>query len=120
MECKCAQLREIIDVEDAPAGFVKSLEEVAVGDWVRLMKCHHCKQYWRVDEWDKYQAQFAIKLKSDEGWETLDVVPLQKNFLLQSRGGTTEQECKWANCTNNRVKGAAYCVDHLYETGVRK
>lgn len=120
MKCNCKQLPDLFDIEDGPKGFAKNLNELAVGDWIKLMQCPECKQYWRVDEWDKYRTQFAIKLKTAESWEQIDTVPMQKAFLLESRGGTTQEECMWSNCPKNRVKGVAYCVDHLYETGARK
>ena len=120
MDCNCSKLPSIFDVEDGPKGFIKNLIKLFKDNWIKLMQCPSCKQYLRVDEWDKYQTQFAIKLDKREGWENIDTVPLQKEFLQQSRGGTTQEECMWANCSKNRVKGVVYCVDHLYETGARK
>jgi hypothetical protein len=93
---------------------------VAVGNWVRLHRCKACGQLWRIDEWDKYQTQFAAKVPSFEGWESFDTSKLQKDFLIQSRGGLTQSECSWAGCKNAQVKGVAYCADHLFETGARE
>lgn len=120
MHCHCEQRAEILDVEDAPKDFVKGLRELDVGEWVRLMQCPVCKQYWRVDNWDKYQTQFAIKLAGPDGWKEFDSVPLQKQFLTRSRGGVTDEGCMWVSCNGKRVIGVAYCVDHLYATGARK
>jgi len=120
MSCKCQSLEKIFDLEEGPKDFVNSLSEVDQGSWVTLFRCPICGQYWRVNEWDKYQTQFAIKLDSDSNWEDLDATQLEKGYLLKSRGGTTQDECIWAKCQNKQVKGVMYCVDHLYETGARK
>ncbi|MFQ5684849.1 MAG: metal-binding protein [Candidatus Binatia bacterium] len=120
MTCHCKQLPEILDVEEAPKSFEKGLEKIEVEGWVRLMQCSRCGQYWRVDQWDKYQTQFAIKLVRPDKWKEFDSVPLEKEFLVKARGGLTDEKCMWASCNQRRVKGVAYCVDHLYATGARK
>ncbi len=120
MSCYCQKQTELIDVQDAPQGFEASLIKKDIGNWVYLMECPECGQLWRVDARDKYQTQFAIKLSSVEGWESIDSVPQQKELLLQARGGITDEICIWAGCNGKRVKGVVYCVDHLYETDARK
>ncbi len=66
MTCNCAQLNKLIDIADVPGSFEKGLTEIMQGDWVKLMRCPDCEQFWRVDEWDKLQTQFAVKLNSKD------------------------------------------------------
>ena len=120
MNCNCLQLADLFYLSEAPPSFESSLIEKDVGNWVFLKECPQCKQLWRIDAWDKYQTQFALKVPSSEGWEELDSVPMVKDLLLNSRGGTTDEICIWAGCDGKRVKGVVYCIDHLYETGARK
>lgn len=118
--CHCATLPDIIYWESRPAEFESMLIELSTGNWIKLFRCSECQQLWRVDEWDKYQVQFAVKVPSVDGWETFDAAPLEKLLLLQSRGGTSNNTCAWAHCGKPAMMGVAFCVDHLYETGARK
>jgi hypothetical protein len=65
-------------------------------------------------------VQFVARIPPGVKWEAFDASPLQKQFLIQSRGGLTEDECQWFGCQGKTVKGVAYCVEHLYETGARE
>jgi hypothetical protein len=118
--CQCSTLPETIYLESKPSGFDLTLVELAVGNWVKLFRCSACKQLWRIDEWDKYQTQFAAKVPDIEAWESYDTTPFQKQLLLQSRGGLSNDICNWAACGKPAVKGVAFCIDHLFETGARK
>ena len=120
MSCFCQQLAKLVDVEDTPQGFEASLIKKDKSDWAYLMECPICAQLWRIDTPDKYQTQFAVKLAVADDWASVDTVGLQKEYLLQSRGGTTDDTCIWAECNGKRVRGVVYCIDHLYETGARK
>jgi hypothetical protein len=117
--CHCSKLADIIRVDDH-ALFVRRLRKLETGNWVRLCQCRSCQQLWSVDEWEKYQRQFAIKIPVRDGWREFDTTPFRKRFLLQSRGGTTDQECIWVGCQGRRVLGTVYCVDHLYAAGARE
>jgi len=119
MVCDCATLPDIFKLETHPE-LEKRTVEVATGSWVRLHRCKECSQLWRIDEWDKYQIQFVVRVPPGTSWQELDADPLQKQFLLQSRGGATNSECAWAGCHGSAVRGVAYCIDHLYETGARE
>jgi len=119
MECICAGMADLFKLDSCP-GFESRTDRVAVGNWVRLHRCANCGQLWRLDEWDKYQTQFAVRIPSVEGWEDFDATPLQKGFLVQSRGGLGEARCIWAACRNPQVRGGFYCAHHLFETGVRE
>jgi hypothetical protein len=118
--CQCATLPELIYLKSKPSGFESTLVELSVGNWVKLFRCSECKQLWRIDEWDKYQTQFAAKVPNVEGWGTYDTIPLQKQLLLQSRGGLSNSICNWARCGKHAVKGVMFCIDHLFETGTRE
>jgi hypothetical protein len=119
MSCPCSKLPSLVKV-DADQKLMMRLAELATGNWVRLCRCRRCGQLWRVDEWDKYQIQFAVKIADSSGWQEFDSEPLRKQFLVESRGGVTEESCNWAGCEKHRLKGVAYCVDHLYATGTRE
>jgi hypothetical protein len=119
MSCRCVDLPDLFKLEDHP-GFIESTIRIATGNWVHLHKCANCGQLWRVDESDKYQVQFVVRISSSADWEQFDAVPLQKLFLLQSRGGLSNEQCIWRGCQGKCVKGVVYCVEHLYQTGARE
>jgi hypothetical protein len=119
MNCECAGLPDLFKLESRPR-FASETNQIAVGNWVRLHQCGSCGQLWRIDEWDKYQSQFAVRVPSAETWEAFDASELQKQFLISSRGGLEDSECAWSGCFHPRVKGVAYCVDHLLRTGARE
>ena len=118
-DCSCSTLPDIIRVDDHEA-FVRGLAEIEVGDWVRLVRCPSCGQFWSVDQWDKLQRQFALKIPARDGWRDFDTVPLRKRFLAESLGGTTDEKCIWAGCSARRLRGTVHCLEHLYATGVRE
>ena len=119
MSCICAELPDLFKLETYP-GFKESTVRVASGNWVHLHKCTSCGQLWRLDEWDKYQVQFVVRIPLSTDWEQFDAVPLQKQFLVQSHGGLSLEQCIWHGCQNKRVQGVVYCVEHLYQTGARE
>lgn len=118
--CQCTKLPELLYLESKPDGFDSTLVELSVGNWVKLFRCEECNQLWRIDEWDKYQTQFAAKVPDIETWESYDTTQFQKQLLLQSRGGLSNSICNWACCEKPAVKGVVFCVDHLFESGARK
>ena len=105
-------------LDDHPA--IGRFDELESGDWVRLVHCRRCGQLWSVDEWDKYQTQFAVRIPQREGWQEFDTTPLRRQYLIQSRGGLTDERCIWQSCEQRRVRGVVYCADHLYQTGARE
>jgi hypothetical protein len=118
--CPCKNLGTVAKVTDHQS-FFKSLNEIEIGNWVRLMECNSCSQLWAVKEWDKYQIQLATKipLANRTTWQEANTEG-EKEFLIKSRGGLTSEICAWARCGKPCVVGVAYCVDHLYETGTRE
>ena len=119
MSCLCEKLPRMLKVEDYP-DFERRLKQLDMANWTRLFRCNICEQLWAIDEWEKYQWQFAFKVESSEGWQKVDFTDLRKQHLIQSRGGLTNEKCIWAGCEGHRVKGVAYCADHLYKTGARE
>ena len=118
-QCQCREAPALVDLSEQGKELVAGLSQLEIGDWVYLMKCPVCGQLWRVDEWDKYQPQYAVKLPGIENWKAFDAVPLIKQKIIENRGGVLEKSCMWRNCEEKQVNGSAFCVNHLYETGAR-
>lgn len=118
--CLCNKLNTTVKVCDHQS-FFKVLNEIDVGNWVRLMEYRICDQLWAVAEWDKYQTQLATKIPpaNRHTWQEFNITS-EKEFLLQNRGGVTSEPCAWAHCDKPRVVGVAFCIDHLYQTGARE
>ena len=119
MSCRCADLPEIVRLDEHPT-IESGSEQLEMANWTRLMCCRVCGQLWAVDEWEKYQRQLAVKIPQREGWGSFDTMPLRREFLVQSRGGLTDEPCIWAGCGQPRVRGVVYCADHLWKTGARE
>jgi len=75
MPCKCSQIPEILRLEDYPS-VERDADELEAGDWRRLLRCRSCGQLWSLDESDKYQRQFIIKIPQQDGWRQFDSVAL--------------------------------------------
>ena len=118
MKCVCSSLADVFYVESRP-GFLHDLSEKACASWKKLCVCPRCGTHWAVDEWDKYQIQVINRVSDIENWDVASEEE-RKKLLLDSRGGLTHKDCIWAECGKKRVKGLAYCIDHLYATGTRK
>ena len=119
-KCTCSQMPEILYYEDTTISFRQDLDKIETGGWIELHKCRICGQCWQIDVWDQGQERFVAKIEDIKNWKVFDISPLVKNLIIKNRGGTTDQECVWANCKNKRVKGVAYCINHLYENGARR
>ena len=119
-ECQCKQLQPLVDLENVGKEWMADFTEIEVGNWVHLQRCPVCGQLWRVDAWDKYQPQYAVKLSTSDGWQAFDATPLLKRQMIENRGGVSNERCMWRNCEAKQVKGSAFCVEHLYETGARR
>jgi hypothetical protein len=115
--CNCNEQATLIDISNNHAEFKSKLNQLEVGNWVLLMQCPDCNQLYKVDEWDKYQRCYAVKISSSESWEQFDSEALIKEQMIKNRGGLTNYQCMWAGCNIKQVKGSAYCVNHLYSGG---
>ena len=69
MRCGCNQQDTLVDITDGYPGFADKFNTVEFGNWVKLMQCPECRQLWKVDEWDKYQTLYALKVSRGDGWE---------------------------------------------------
>ena len=119
MSCECSQLPDVVKLDEDSA--IGRFDELETGDWERLVRCPRCGQLWSVDKPDGYTRSFAIKMPRREGWREFDTTPLRRQYLVQSRGGLTDENCIWLGCEQRRVRGGVvYCADHLYETGARE
>ena len=119
MTCRCPQLEEFVEV-DAYATLLADFDQKDIGNWVRLWRCRVCGQHWRVTDQDGREPRFATKITDAARWKEFGNAELEKQFLIQSRGGLSDQPCAWAGCVQPHVNGVAYCVDHLYQSGARR
>ena len=119
MGCACATLPNALYGSDAPAGFINSLKEQAYDDWCKLCRCPECGTLWGVDEWDKFAVQVACRVGDPAHWRQ-EIEQSRRALLLQSRGGLTDEVCMWKGCDRKRVKGSAYCIEHLFDSGARR
>ena len=117
--CNCIDRPVLVDISNEQSSFKGTLEKLEVGNWVLLMSCPECNQLWKVEEWDKYQVSYAVKVPSKENWEGFDSESLIRQAMIEKRGGLTAQTCMQSGCNINQVKGSAFCVNHLYEGGTR-
>ena len=100
---------------------VKSdLEIIERKNWKILCRAKSDGSYWILDETDKYQTRFLVRLPCPENWSEFDTVELEKNLLLESRGGLSGDNCLWKQCGQKALIGSAYCLDHTYEAGTRE
>ena len=118
-KCQCKRTNEFVDITKDYPNFTKKLTPLDFEDWVKLMECGTCGQLWKVDEWDKYQTSYALKIEVRDGWKDLDMLPYIKAKMVENRGGLEKHNCIMQQCSQRAVKGSVYCVDHLYETGTR-
>jgi hypothetical protein len=124
MHCSCEEL-PVYTYYDAERGLSEKLRPflvpVAEANWRELFRCEICGTHWRIDIEDRLQQQFVWKVGAfREDWATVEFPEEQKALLLQSRGGLTEEKCAWLGCEKKKVKGVAFCIDHLYATGTRR
>ena len=80
---------------DEHLGIERDSEQLERDSWFWLVRCRSCGQRWSLDEFEKYQRQFAIKISRREGWRDFDTTPLRREFLVESRGGLTDEPCIW-------------------------
>ena len=89
-------------------------------NWYRLYQNKKDNSYWRLDEWDKYQEQFFVKLESIEKWSEFNDKTLRIELLKKSRG-LSKDKCIWKDCEKKALNKIVYCENHAYnEMGIRK
>lgn len=119
MSCDCLKQPSTIKIDRTIHQPSPDFEIVERVNWEALIRCRDCGQYWKVDDWDKYQIQLAMKVDGPQHWNAPDV-ERRKAFLIESRGGFELEQCGWLNCVNPRLKDGPYCADHLYAAGSRE
>lgn len=121
IRCSCAELPAAFDVDEAAASWLGWLRDERTGNWKELKSCPSCGALFAVDVWDKYQHQVVVRVTDIAVWErTANDVSVRKALLLSSRGGLQDGDCAWAACHQRRVRGVAYCIDHLSDGGARR
>jgi len=120
MGCLCHTLDDVFYLDRAPVLFIGELESIEARDRMRLYRCPVCGTCWAVDEWEKYSWQVASRVRDCRNWTGDGRIRERKELLLQERGGTGKVECEWSNCQELRVRGSAFCLNHLWRTGARR
>jgi hypothetical protein len=77
-------------------------------------------RYHRGKSGVKGHDQVVNRVTDQSSWSSELRIDERKQLLLQSRGGTTDETCIWSGCGGKRVKGVAYCLEHLWNTGARR
>ncbi len=98
---------------------MEELEVSQTSDWATLYKARSDGSLWRLDARDKQDARFLVKIEEERGWAQLDISNQVKELLLESRGGNTNVSCLQSNCKNFALKGFSFCVEHVYDRGIR-
>ncbi|THD67435.1 hypothetical protein E7Z59_07165 [Robertkochia marina] len=89
-------------------------------NWYRLYRNKLDNSFWRLDEVDKYQEQFFVRLESSENWTEYDDQSLRIELLKKHRG-TSSKKCTWEGCDKNALNEMLICEFHAFkEMGVRK
>jgi hypothetical protein len=120
--CKCKKLSDYFKADTSDRYF-KKFQNIDWKDdaWVTLKQCPSCGQHWQLDEWDKYQTGLAIKIETPENWKTYDDTNVRVDFLIQNRGGFSDELCMWQGCSNKALKGLAYCPMCAFKkSGIRE
>ena len=120
MKCECTKIPKISYYERLSNEFFKFLKKVEVSGWYELYQCSICGQYWRIDLYDKYQQRFVVKFSNIGNWKNFDATDLIKELIITEHGGLQDKDCIMKDCKNKRVVKSVYCIDHLFEGGIRK
>ncbi len=112
MKCKCKKMRIRTPGYRSDSNFDKFPEIKKVDEgWRSILQCPNCDQYWLVDEFDKVQHLWAIKVDHPDKPEEKDLFELHKTSLEKSRGGYSQEQCRMAECNNAALNNSAYCAD---------
>jgi hypothetical protein len=99
---------------------LQALELVERHGWYSLYQRRSDGSYWRLDQEDKYQGSYIVRISIPETWRTFDATHLEKQLLLAQRGGLAAERCLVAGCASTAIRKSAFCLDHTYERGVRR
>lgn len=121
MTCTCSEMPNTVKGSSSDLPFKRMIEIDHKADkWINLLKCEICGQHWQVDGWDKYQTCLALKISDPVSWQSFDDLQLRKTYLVNSRGGFSQEVCSWVGCQERCLKGLAFCVMHAYDIGLRE
>jgi hypothetical protein len=118
--CDCSDLPGLVYAADHPVSLFGDMEKAGAGSWAELRRCEACGQLWRLDVWEKYQDQIAVKVPAPDGWTEFDAKPLILKALVAARGGLSSDKCAWLGCDDFSVRKVAYCPEHLFAAGARR
>jgi hypothetical protein len=89
-------------------------------NWYELYRRIEDGTHWRLDAEDKFQQRYLVQIDDTGSWDSFDSSALEKELLLERRGGVGADECICAGCSAPVLLGSAFCLNHTYERGVRK
>jgi len=97
--------------------YFSNMESVSKIDdgWRVVVSCSVCFQTWLVDEYDKVQYLFAIKIDDPTDTSSAKFLEIHKRFLTKAHDGETEEVCKMSGCENNTVNDFAFCAKCLIQ-----
>lgn len=87
--------------------------------WYELYKSRLDGSLWRLDEADKYQERFLVRIDTATSWSTYDASPLQIALLERTRG-LGEERCTMKDCGQLALNKLAFCATHAYGIGIRR
>lgn len=88
-------------------------------NWRQLYQNKKTKEYWILDEPEKYRRRCFFKLNSKKNWSSFNDEPIRMKFL-KTKIGLSKSKCLWKGCNEFSLKEFAFCVLHAYkEMGMR-
>lgn len=116
--CNCNKLAPYINIPSSREEFTQSFDLIdqASDLWAELFKCKNCGQYWFVEDRGGYDRnpEYAFKISAPENWKSFDTIPGRKILLTKENGGTSNNNCIWAECKEKALIGKSVCVTHAY------
>jgi hypothetical protein len=122
MSDKGASYSEYCYLDELPTKLQENLVEIETSSDLRMIlyEVKGTEAYWAIDEWDKYGFQIAVRINAKEAWKRINYQFIRERLLEKSRGGIEDTKCIWAGCSNNRVKGVAFCAAHMLQMGATR
>lgn len=99
---------------------MRELEFIDRKNWHELYRRVEDGTHWRLDADDKFQQRYLVRIDDIQNWAAFDSSELEKQLLVESRGGLGSEQCICAGCSDPVLLGSAFCLNHTYERGVRK
>lgn len=114
--CNCAHLPEIFGLDETASVF-EHLEMLAEkeGGVRSIHRCRICGRHWQLAYWDIINRRLAIRIDQPQEWSDFDDKSIRMTFLVNSRGGLSEEKCTWPECKSFSLSGILYCAFHATE-----